>query len=867
MVSDNDENSSHSPTPRDRYKRYKSDSTVPIPLRTLNRWRSKGFFSSDDRSRNDSDLGASSISENNFTADINNTMNDPNISLSDVSDVDSVSSMSTDENESLESNSDHDNEEINDNDDHYSVNYEEDDNIEYDYNIDDMQAIGNENTAESNMLLTNSTINVDKFVLDLLNLYIKHNITKAALQDILKIQLKFLPDNNEIPKTLYKLFQYAKDIAPPCKFIKTYYCKRCLFNVDLEIIAKKQVKKCSLCQTDQSSDIGFFHKFDVSDQIKFLFEHNNLAEKLKCTRPQNPGSISDITDGAEYIRVNTRCNKDPYDLTIVLNTDGLSLVKSAKSHCWPVMFTIAELPEDIRDKFIIIIGLWYDDSCKPCMNLFLKPIFDQLKECFVTGVDWVNPKTGMVMNSKIVAPLIIADAPARAQIQNIMSFNGRYGCNICEIRMVKSKRIAELRTSRIFPYKIDCKIRTGKRMEAQAKQLLKKNSVNQIRGVKGYSAASCLPLIDLGTCFIPEFMHSVLLGVVKQIIGLWFINKKPWSLKEKTKEIDEFILRIRPPQSFSRLPRKLSQYTLFKASEFYNFLLFYSIPLLSVYLPIIYFEHWLLLVKAIFNLVKSMITQAELEEADSLLKMFVSQVEALYGDRQLSYNVHQLLHLALCVKRWGPLQGTSAFAFENHNGYIAKCVHGSKHFGQEIVNNLQILQGTKLIENRINEWTANNNVTTNNSRNYGVLGKMIQDVKIKDLEHDILLSNHIELKSMSVYARVKINNEIYTSEIYKTTKTNSHTVQIDLNGSLIYGSIKYFFLFQDNLYIIINQFTVDHTKIFYHIKTKSIIEHIIPIKESDRRMLINYSNVKILTQLIRVENYVCKKPNTLKTVW
>ncbi|CAD6233584.1 GSCOCG00012284001-RA-CDS, partial [Cotesia congregata] len=677
MSSDDDENS-YSPIPRRRYKRYKSDSTAPIPLRTLNRWRTSGFFSNDDTSRSENYHEESSIDENDCATNvINNLTNDDNFSSSDVSDIDSVSNKSTDDrwNESdQELASDHDDEEVNDNDDECPVDYENDDDfedVEGDHdNLIEIEEIIHEDIDQSNMIFPNSTMSVDECVLCLLKLYIKHNITKAALKDILKMQLKFLPEDNEMPKTLFKLFQYAKNIAPPTKFIKNYYCKKCLFGVDIEISGKKQIEKCSLFKKEKISDIGFFHAFDVSDQIEFLFEHNNLAEKLKLTRSQNDGNISDITDGTEYIRVNARNNRGTYGLTLILNTDGLSLVKSAKSHCWPLMFTIAELPLNIRDKYIIIIGLWYDDSCKPSMNLFLKPIFNKLKQCFVTGIDWINPKTRETIKSKIVAPIMIADAPARAQVQNIMSFNGRYGCNICEIRTVKSKPIAGLKTSRIFPYKIDCRLRTGKRMEAQAKMLLKKNTKIQIRGVKGYSILSCLPLIDLGKCVLPEFMHSVLLGVVKQVFGLWFGKKSPYSLKSKITEVDDFMLRIRPPQSFSRLPRKLSQYNLFKASECYNFLLFYSLPLLAAYLPEIYVQHWLLLVKAIFNLVKSTVTVTDLEESNDLLKLFVSQIEELYGDRQLSYNVHQLLHLALCVKRWGPLQGTSAFSFENFNGYI-----------------------------------------------------------------------------------------------------------------------------------------------------------------------------------------------------
>lgn len=45
------------------------------------------------------------------------------------------------------------------------------------------------------------------------------------------------------------------------------------------------------------------------------------------------------------------------------------------------------------------------------------------------------------MNSKVVALIIIADAPTRASIQNIKNFNGKYGCNICELKMQPCKGV------------------------------------------------------------------------------------------------------------------------------------------------------------------------------------------------------------------------------------------------------------------------------------------------------------------------------------------------------------------------------------------------------------------------------------------
>lgn len=93
--------------------------------------------------------------------------------------------------------------------------------------------------------------------------------------------------------------------------------------------------------------------------------------------------------------------------------------------------------------------------------------------------------------------------------------------------------------------------------------------------------------------------------------------------------------------------------------------------------------------------------------------------------------------------------------------------------------------------------------------------------------------------------------------MHKIIKFTSHTVLINDNRSIIYGSIEMFVKIQRDLLIIIRCFIVEHTKIFCHTKTKRAIEHIILIKASDDLTLIKYNNNKSITQLIKIENYVC----------
>lgn len=285
----------------------------------MNRWRSRGYafgeFHEDDGSnRNDQ----------NFDTDFNtNYLNQNELSISD--DAVSVSSECSSEESLVQLNN---SDEEFENDD--SSGDESDSNSEQDYADrkinEDIDVENIEIVNESEMIHENSEVSVDEAVFNLLNFYIKHNITKAALQESLKMQLKLLPNNNQIPKTVYKLSQYVQQISPPCGIIKHYYCKKCVCNAEIEVLDKKEIFKCPSCKITDQREFSFFHEFDICDQIQILFEKYNLSEKLKPLKLENNGNVSSLVDGSEYIRVNSRNNRGNFDLTLIINTDGLSLV-------------------------------------------------------------------------------------------------------------------------------------------------------------------------------------------------------------------------------------------------------------------------------------------------------------------------------------------------------------------------------------------------------------------------------------------------------------------------------------------------------------------------------------------------------------
>lgn len=162
------------------------------------------------------------------------------------------------------------------------------------------------------------------------------------------------------------------------------------------------------------------------------FLENGKAHR--CLSQPSKSSVSlicDVTDGLCHRELSQKQNLGPQDLTLIWNTDGVPVFKSSKSQLWPLQFTIAEIPPDVRHKYVLVCGVWYGPD-KLDMNTFLKPFSKDLSELEKHGFEWCMPNTQEKVLYKVYAPISCLDAVARASVMNIHQFNGHYGCNTCE---------------------------------------------------------------------------------------------------------------------------------------------------------------------------------------------------------------------------------------------------------------------------------------------------------------------------------------------------------------------------------------------------------------------------------------------------
>ncbi|KAJ8674090.1 hypothetical protein QAD02_005352 [Eretmocerus hayati] len=196
-----------------------------------------------------------------------------------------------------------------------------------------------------------------------------------------------------------------------------------------------------------------------------------------------------------------------------------------------------------------------------------------------TGVECIVK--GVVRKLSMFALLCTVDSVARAAVSGIKQYNGYYGCNWC---LHPGKQDGTMR----YPIR-DVPARTKEATEDIMNQVheLRKTVTGRKRckGVK-----SRCPLIDLFRFniikgMVPDYMHCILAGVTKQITELLI------DTREKKRLVNAYLGLIKAPNQIGRLTRVMTEQ--WKMREWENWLLYYSLPILSVVLEKDLVNYWL----------------------------------------------------------------------------------------------------------------------------------------------------------------------------------------------------------------------------------------------------------------------------------
>lgn len=536
--------------------------------------------------------------------------------------------------------------------------------------------------------------NVAEVLLMFMSLFKRHSLTWAALLDIFCI-LNVIFGIDVLPTTKYMVKQLMNFTKETLKY--HILCKECKNYIGIQSELKGTIL-CNNCSSKvDSSELGsFFIELDVRSQLEKFLANENIASSLEeaLNRKKEDDNLRDIYDGRvyqEYVEMGLLGNTS--NLSYTFNTDGCQPADKSKVTVWPIYMMIHELPSYLRNKCMPLAGLWVAKQ-EPEMTTYLQPFVKQAEELSLKGFEWCR-------NSKQVWSRLFGlggcvDAVARCAMLHMKKFNGKFGCTYCEHPTETVNKVCK------YPMLTGVPKRTHESIKRQMLEAHQNEGTSDVKGVWGLSPLINLPDFDLARGMIVDFMHSCLLGVTELYMTIILSNAaEPYYVGSpaQTNIINGRLLAMKPPTCMGKVPRGLAERNMWNASEWLQWLIFYSLICLNGVLPQKNYENLALFVAAMEILLQDCISPAMLREAKKLLTKFVFWFENLYGKQYMHYNIHLLRHLADNVENWGPIWADSTFPFENQNRLLMQMKKSNYRIAEQIVHRLMIYQQIPLLAN------------------------------------------------------------------------------------------------------------------------------------------------------------------------
>lgn len=430
-------------------------------------------------------------------------------------------------------------------------------------------------------------------------------------------------------------------------------------------------KTCAECnlviQLKDSNNVNFFVTYSISNEIKTLVEENDeYYDNIVNRRTHDAGIYKDIYDGQAYRKFVENLNPSERKsyITLTFNTDGAPVFESSSYSIWPIQIVVNEIPLHIRSSKTILFAFWFGKK-KPNMSVFLHAFVEEINQLTESGIS-----CNICGEEKLIRPYALVccvDTIARAPVQGVRQFNAHDACNWCLHRGEWIANSSETRGSMKYPIITPLpEERTMDNMLVFAEDLVVNNQ--PVAGLNRVTPLINLHHFDIIYGFVPDDMHFLRLGIGKQFTN-YYLSVLSSSDLDK---IDKLLNNFQAPKQVMRLSRQIRDRSYWKAKEWENWILFYSTPILSLFLKQEYVLHWAQLVEIFHISLQPVITRSDLKRMHELILEFLFLCEKHFSKEVFTYNLHQLLHWLRSVVDWGPPWAHTGFVFEAGNGKLLK---------------------------------------------------------------------------------------------------------------------------------------------------------------------------------------------------
>lgn len=622
----------------------------------------------------------------------------------------------------------------------------------------------------------------------------KNQLTFAATSKVCKLM-------NIMPNTTMKL---PIDI----RTIKTLAEKKFDYNIFVicdecdELNANQSVCACGRLMSMDSKKNNFVVHFPLEIQLRLILDKYFDVLIQYLNRDHKYDEMSDIDDGKLYKKIRKE-NPYSYILSMTMNLDGATIFNSSRGSLWPVQLYLNFLPPEIRflSENIISSTIYFGPKKPNISNLLctLAMELDELNEKMI-----IIYKKNQLWNFIPILIQCVCDLPARAEVQCFKGPTGKNGCSYCHHPGVPIKNLSKRTTIRYTKQITPPQLRTHDEtimisQRISAENFSESGEKDSLKGIKGQSALFLFDYINIIDSVPTDYMHGVLLGVMKHLLEIWLGTKRipqpPYKSYKITsvaerKRLDQRILAMKPYANFSRKPRSIFDLANFKAIEIQNLMWYYLRYALVGILPNRLIKNFEKLSAAIYMLCKKKIKSSEIILASEMLIDFSNEFEDIYGSGAVTMNIHLLVHYREIIENCGPLWCYAMFGFENNIGQYKKYVCGKTDVLSQIAHKY-VLEETNP-ESKIvyeNQPSFHQPLTINVEEKYfSALGSKVS--------------------GLNIWRRAKINKETYSSTYAHVTKSIDYFVKIRNDH---FGKIVFFFECKSNPKLMLHVYKETYT--------------------------------------------------------
>lgn len=349
--------------------------------------------------------------------------------------------------------------------------------------------------------------------------YIRHNLTLICLEDTARLlntctNLYFPTSKIQI----MKLFEERMTI----KFGKKYFvnCTNCKTYIECP---NAHSSKCSECNADLiRTETIFFIYLPIETQIIYSLTKNwSAIQRYNIETESN--YIVDIHNASHFKSIYNKITPGRNLLSLMVNTDGANKFKSNTSSVWPIQLIQNYLPPNLRylPKNIILAAIYYGLTKPNCLEFFF-PLVSELKRLHQNGILMKIGNEDFVFEPVVTHCSV--DLPAKHMLQCIKQYNGFNACTYCLhpgklIENNNRKQIRYINTDvSTFEY-------TSRTHDITVTSMLKNNFDCNCDGVIGLSCLVSVPHFDIIKSFGIDYMHCILLGVVRKLLDFYLDSK------------------------------------------------------------------------------------------------------------------------------------------------------------------------------------------------------------------------------------------------------------------------------------------------------------------------------------------------------